>query len=123
MILINLLQFLKRKSFAVIVLSCLYRFGLVFCDPVIACLSVTPVLLINNGSEIMDEYKCFQNNTEWNTTYDCIKNRVNLKLKKFRSMAPTPSEREDIFYEIVEYYFLTQVFCLLLLILLFFQKQ
>ena len=45
-----------------------------FCDPVLASLTVCPVLLLNKLPGVVDAYKCFQCQTDYNETYQCVYN-------------------------------------------------
>lgn len=52
----------------------LLRAGYVFCDPVLACLGVTPGLLLKELPHVVDEHDCLVNHSGWNATYRCLLN-------------------------------------------------
>ncbi|KAI0240315.1 hypothetical protein LSAT2_008995 [Lamellibrachia satsuma] len=52
----------------------LLRAGYVFCDPVLACLGVTPGLLLKELPHVVDEHDCLVKNSGLNATYRCMQN-------------------------------------------------
>ena len=52
-----------------------FRVGYVFMDPVIACLTITPVMTLSRLPKVLDLYHCLENmTTVTNTTIECLDN-------------------------------------------------
>ncbi|KAK2165065.1 hypothetical protein LSH36_55g04030 [Paralvinella palmiformis] len=54
----------------------LIRVAYVICDPVLACISISPVLILNHLSETVTSYSCMVQSESWNQTCSCILNRT-----------------------------------------------
>ena len=59
------------------------RAGLVFCDPVLACLTVTPQLLLTYLPGLVDEYACLRLSPTWNITLSCVLNHSDIRNKEW----------------------------------------
>ena len=64
----------------IILISC-FRAGLVFCDPVLACITVTPSIMLNQLPGLVDEYACLRLHTSWNSTLECVLNHTDIQDK------------------------------------------
>ncbi len=53
----------------------LIRAGYVFCDPVLACITISPVLLLNHLPDVINRYNCLRKYATWNDTCNCMLNR------------------------------------------------
>ena len=49
-----------------------------FCDPVLACITVTPSLVLNQLPGVVDEYACLRHHTSWNSTLECVLNHSDI---------------------------------------------
>ena len=52
------------------------RAGYVLCDPVLACLGVTPGLLLKELPLVVNEHDCLAQDSAWNATYTCLQVRI-----------------------------------------------
>ena len=100
------------------------RFGLVFCDPVLASLTVCPVLLLNKLPGIIDAHKCFECQTAYNETYQCVFNTSALRqLEEFSEKENgDESDRQKLFSLTVctfAYCFFFFCFCFVFLVFFF----
>ncbi|ELT91812.1 hypothetical protein CAPTEDRAFT_229287 [Capitella teleta] len=53
----------------------LLRVGYVLCDPVMACITVVPLLIFNKLPSIVAEISCVKQHVTWNATYVCLANQ------------------------------------------------
>ena len=60
-----------------------FRAGLVFCDPVLSCITVTPQLLLNYLPGLVEEYACLRHSPTWNLTLSCVLNHSDITNKQW----------------------------------------
>ena len=71
-----------------------FRVGYVFCDPVLASITIVPSLILNHLPKVLDEYHCFMNLEDRNTTLECLENITDgERLDRYAHMEPWDRQR------------------------------
>ena len=74
-----------------IIIVLLYRVGYVICDPVLACLTITPILVLNHLPADLEQRDCFHFHQLYNDTVECLKNAT--KFSHYQGyVKPSPSD-------------------------------
>lgn len=66
--------------------------GYVICDPVLACLTITPILVVNHLPADLEQRDCFTLYTLPNDTLDCLRNAT--QLSAYRNDGSLPDANE-----------------------------
>lgn len=86
----------------------LLRAGYVVCDPVLACVTVLPVLLLNRLPNLIEEYNCLEHHRHnWNITTKCLNNISDDDADEYYD-----SVKEDKFLQVKEKKFLVLQCCM-----------
>ena len=78
----------------------MYRVGYVFCDPVLACISVVPLLLLNRLPGVVDDLVCLGSTSLlYNDTIACMQNTTVLSTYQLSITGSWTEQRAALFYE------------------------